>query len=157
MVNDFFLREDSAVWQSALTRKHANMLNRILLVDDHEVVREGLANLLRDRWDVCGEAGNGLEAIEKVLELEPDLVLLDLSMPLMGGTAAARQIRRLSPKTKIVFLSMHESETVIELTRLAGADACVSKRCAVSDLHKAIAAVLQRPARTTTPRLFDPT
>ena len=133
------------------------MSRRILLVDDHEIVREGIATLLRDRWDVCGQARNGLEAIEKVLELGPDLVILDLSMPIMGGTAAARQIRRLSPKTKIVFLSMHESETVVELTRLAGADACVSKRCAASDLHKAIAAVLQGPTRTITPRLFDPT
>ena len=95
------------------------------------------------RWDVCGEASDGLEAIAKVLDLKPDLVILDLSMPVMGGTAAARHIRSLVPSTKIIFLSMHDSETVIELARLAGADGCVSKRCSTTDLYKAVAAVLR--------------
>ena len=125
------------------------MSQRILLVDDHEVVRKGIATLLMPRWDVCGEASDGLEAIAKALELKPDLVILDLSMPIMGGTAAARHIRSLVPSTKIIFLSMHDSETVIELTRLSGADGCVSKRSSATDLHKAVAAVLK-------PRDHDP-
>ena len=119
------------------------MKPRILIVDDHPLVRQGIASLLQGSWDICGEAGDGREAIGKVLELKPDLVLLDLRMPVMGGTAAARQIRRLSPSTKIVFLSMHDSETVVELARLAGADACLSKRCVTADLRKVIAAVLK--------------
>jgi DNA-binding NarL/FixJ family response regulator len=132
-------------------------LRRILLVDDHEVVRAGLTRLLQGFWDICGEAENGQEAVDKVLELKPDVVILDLSMPIMGGTAAARQIRLVSPATKIVLLSMHDSETVVELSRLIGADACVSKRSAAAELHKAIAAVLREPPRSRAPRIFDPT
>ena len=119
------------------------MKPRILIVDDHALVRQGIASLLRDSWDICGEAGDGREAIARILELKPDLVLLDLRMPVMGGTAAARQIKRLSPSTKIVFLSMHDSETIVELARLAGADACLSKRCITEDLQRVIAAVLK--------------
>ena len=119
------------------------MVPRILIVDDHHLVRKGIGFLLEGNWDICGEAENGQEAILKVGELKPDVVILDLSMPIMGGTAAARQIRRVSPATKIVFLSMHESETVVELTRLAGADACLSKRCTPQELNRAIAAVLR--------------
>lgn len=116
-----------------------------------------MTRLLQDSWDICGEAENGLEAVDKVLELKPDVVVLDLSMPVMGGTAAARQIRRLSPATKIVVLSMHDSETVVELSRLIGADACVSKRSAATELHKAITAVLREPPDARVVRVFDPT
>ncbi len=121
------------------------MKPRILIVDDHPMVREGLAVLLRGPWDICGEAGNGREAIARVVELKPDLVLLDLRMPIMGGTEAAKEIRRPSPSTKIIFLSMHDSETVFKLARFAGADACVSKHAPAADLRTAITAVL-RPA-----------
>jgi DNA-binding NarL/FixJ family response regulator len=144
-----------------------NVIPRILIVDDHDLVRSGIASLLRNSWDICGEAGNGREAIDKVLDLKPDVVLLDLSMPVMGGTEAAREIRRLSPTTKIVFLSMHDSETVMELARLAGADACLNKRCATEELNTAITAVLKVPPspsfakrstfQTRPPRLFEPT
>ena len=113
--------------------------------------------MLQGSWDICGEAGNGQEAVDKVLELKPDVVVLDLSMPIMGGTAAARQIRLLSPATKIVLLSMHDSETVVELSRLIGADACVSKRSAAAELHKAITAVLREPPQSKAPKVLDPT
>jgi two-component system response regulator NreC len=119
------------------------LVPRILIVDDHQLVRKGIGFLLEGNWDICGEAENGQEAILKVGELKPDLVILDLSMPIMSGTAAARQIRRVAPDTKIVFLSMHDSETIIELTRLAGADACLTKRCTPQELNRAIATVLK--------------
>jgi two-component system, NarL family, response regulator NreC len=112
---------------------------------------------LQDSWDICGEAANGREAVDMVLKLKPDVVVLDLSMPVMGGTAAARQIRVLSPETKIVLLSMHDTETVVELSRLVGADACVSKRSAAAELRKAITAVLKGPPHGNTLRVFDPT
>ena len=134
-----------------------NNLRRILVVDDHEVVRLGIVGLLKDTWDICGQAANGLEAIEKVRELQPDLVLMDLRMPVMGGTEATRQIRAMSPKTKIVLLSMYESESVVELARLMGADACLSKRCASTDLRKAIAAVLGDTHKASDFRLPDAT
>ena len=129
---------------------------RILIVES-TTLSKGLATLLQPQWEVCGEASDGQEAIEKVLELKPDLVILDLSMPLMGGTAAAREIRRLSPQTKIVFLSMHDSETIIDLTRLAGADACVSKRRPHEELLTAIAAALRVAHKPSSLRLFDAT
>ena len=143
------------------------MLPRVLIVDDHQLVRKGIGFLLDGQWDICGEAENGQEAVLKVGELKPDVVILDLSMPIMGGTAAARHIRRVSPATKIVFLSMHESETVVELTRLAGADACLTKRCTPQELNRAIATVLRdhgdpRPdadsphAGQSALRLFEP-
>jgi two-component system, NarL family, nitrate/nitrite response regulator NarL len=115
---------------------------RILVVDDHELVRDGIAGMLRDRWDICGEAGNGAEAIEKVQHLKPDLVLLDLSMPVMSGIVAAKAIRATAPETKIVFLSMHDSPTVAELVRIAGADGFISKHCHADEFRKTIAALL---------------
>jgi DNA-binding NarL/FixJ family response regulator len=119
---------------------------RILIVDDHQIFRASIGSLLNSKWgyEICGEAGDGLEAIEKVRDLKPDLVLLDLSMPLMGGTAAARKIRVWEPKTKIVFLSMHDSEMTTELARLAGADGSLSKRCATEELHQIIESLFER-------------
>jgi two-component system nitrate/nitrite response regulator NarL len=119
---------------------------RILVVDDHELVRGGIVRLIKDRWDVCGEAGNGVEAVEKVRDLKPDLVLLDLGMPLMSGTRAAKMIRAIAPEIKIVFLSMHDSKAVVELVRIACADGFVSKHCNATQLREAIAAFLPAPA-----------
>jgi DNA-binding NarL/FixJ family response regulator len=121
------------------------MTPRILLVDDHTLFRSALAGLLKETFDICGEATNGREAVEKVLKFKPDLVLLDISMPVMNGTAAAREIRRLAPETKIVFLSMQDESTILELTEHVGVDGCISKRCEVSELYQMIAKVLQIP------------
>lgn len=115
---------------------------RILIVDDHDLVREGLAALLSTRWDVCGEAGNGLEAIEKVRELKPDLVLLDLSMPVMSGILAAKSIRAIAPDTKIIVISMHDSPTIAELVRIAGAHGFVSKCSHADVLNETLAVFL---------------
>lgn len=123
------------------------MKPRVLVVDDHRMVRAGLASVLSTNWgyEVCGEAENGLEAISKVRELKPDVVLLDLSMPVMSGTAAARHIRQLAPATKIIFLSMHESASVAELEKLVGADAGLSKSSPIEELHETIIALLKIP------------
>lgn len=118
------------------------MKSRILLVDDHKLVRKGIGCLLDSDWEICGEAANGAEAIQKVRELKPDLVLLDLGMPIMGGTTAAREIRRIAPETKIVFLSMHESETIAELGKLVHIDAYLTKGCSPESLKKTIADLL---------------
>jgi two-component system invasion response regulator UvrY len=110
-------------------------------VDDHEIVRMGVRILLsgNDHWEVCGEAPNGAEALEKVAELTPDVVILDLAMPVLGGFDTAKRIRMLSPSTRIVFFSIHETPTT---ARLAGADAFVSKSSAAQDLPRTIAEVL---------------
>jgi DNA-binding NarL/FixJ family response regulator len=112
------------------------MCNRkVLLVDDHEVVRRGLKDMLRDTgFDVCGEAENGQEGVEQTLRLKPDLVLLDMSMPVMTGLQAAKAIRRLSPGTKIIMVSMHDSPLMAKEARAAGADAYITKTSAGKEL-----------------------
>jgi DNA-binding NarL/FixJ family response regulator len=120
------------------------MKARIVLADDHEIVRKGIRSLLDGQfpWEVCGEAENGKEAVAKVLELNPDLVVLDLSMPVLNGLEAAREIRQLSPKTKIIIFSMHDSPRIAEEAQRAGADAYLAKTAHFTELQKTIAALL---------------
>ena len=122
---------------------------RIVIADDHELVRDGIASILRDRGDICGEAANGAEAALKAQELKPDLVLLDLSMPVMSGTVAAKLIRKVSPSTKIIFISMHDSPTVIDLVRVAGADGFVSKHSRAEDFRRTVARLSGLPPSAT--------
>jgi len=101
---------------------------RVLVADDHELVRRGLRDILSNtRFDVCGEATDGQQAVEQTLELKPDLVLLDMSMPVMTGLQAAATIRRLAPDTKIIVVTMHDSPRMEKEARAAGADAYVTK------------------------------
>jgi DNA-binding NarL/FixJ family response regulator len=91
---------------------------RILLVDDHPIARNAVRALLDSyAFHVCGEAEDGKEAIEKVVDLKPDLVLLDISMPVMNGIDAAREIYRLAPNTKIVFFTIHDIPIIVDATR----------------------------------------
>jgi DNA-binding NarL/FixJ family response regulator len=122
------------------------MTARIILADDHEIVRSGMRSLLdgHDQWEVCAEAENGKEAVEKVIALKPDMVVLDLSMPVMNGIEAAREIRKKAPNTKIVIFSMHDSPRVAEEAVLAGADAYLAKTAHFSELEKVIASLLNR-------------
>jgi len=92
---------------------------RILIVDDHFAARTTIRSLLDwHSFQVCGDAKDGKEAIEKVIELKPDIVVLDINMPVMDGLTAAREIRRISPTTKIVFLTVHDAPANVERTRL---------------------------------------
>jgi two-component system nitrate/nitrite response regulator NarL len=113
---------------------------RILVADDHGVIRMGVRALLsrNSRWEVCAEAENGEEAIAKVRELRPDLIVLDISMPVMDGIEAAREIRRIAPAIKIVILSMYEGTQIEVEARQAGADAVVGKREAAISLIEAV-------------------
>jgi DNA-binding NarL/FixJ family response regulator len=110
---------------------------RLLVADDDESIRVLVRSLLESKpgWQVCGEATNGVEAVEKVGELNPDVVLLDLSMPIMNGFQAAAKIRRISPSTKIVFFSIDDIGVI---AREVGADAFVSKFSATEDLFATI-------------------
>src|SRR5579862_8708685 len=105
-------------------RERAHRQAQILVVDDHPIMRKGVCELLaRDRrWTVCGEAKNGREAVENVRALKPDLVILDLNMPVMNGIEAAREIRRVAPATRILILSLHAGPRVEMEARNAGAD-----------------------------------
>ena len=151
---------------------------RILVADDHQVVRTGLRTLLESKagWQVCAEAANGREAVEKAGQWQPDVAVLDIGMPLLNGVEATRQIRKVSPQTEILILTMHDSEHMIQGVLDAGAhgymlkdDADRNLLAAVDSLrrHKpylssrvSVASVaaqsrtdgIERPARRLTPR-----
>lgn len=118
---------------------------RILVADDHSVVRTGLRTLLEseDGWEVCGEANNGREAVEKAGKLKPDVAVLDIGMPLVNGIEATRQIKKVSPQTEILILTMHDSESLIEEVLGAGARGYILKDDADLNLIKAVDVVRQ--------------
>ena len=116
---------------------------RILIADDHEVVRRGVRALLEDRpgWVICDEAVDGREAVEKTGRLRPDVVILDIGMPLLNGLEAARQVRLVSPESEVLILTMHESEQVVREVLAAGARGYVLKSDAGRDLVRAVEAL----------------
>jgi two-component system, NarL family, nitrate/nitrite response regulator NarL len=117
---------------------------RILIADDHEVVRKGVRFLLESQnHSNITEAANGKEAVEKACELKPDLVVLDVTMPILDGLSAAKQIKKSNPTVPIVILSIHNGPEMIRATQRAGADAFVNKSDLSSVLLKAVSAVLQ--------------
>ena len=101
----------------------------ILIVDDSSVLRHSIRSCIEKNspWQVCGEAENGKIAVEKVMELHPDLVLLDLSMPVMNGLDAARRIASVSPRTVMVMFTMHKSSQLMKSANSAGIKAVLCK------------------------------
>ena len=113
---------------------------RILIVDDHPALREGLRSLLaaQQDFDIAGEAGDGLEAVDFVKENHPDLVLMDISMPRMDGMAATREIKKKWPKTKILAFTVHKTPEYVSATLEAGADGYILKDASRQELIAAI-------------------
>jgi two-component system response regulator NreC len=116
---------------------------RILIADDHGVIRAGLRALLDGLPEitVVGEASDGSEALSKAVELKPDIVLMDLSMPLMGGIETTRQLTQNKPGIRILILTVHEDESLLKEAIHAGAAGYIVKRAAQEDLLHAIRVV----------------
>ena len=117
----------------------------VLLVDDFEAMRQSVGSMLLEtgRFHVIGQAADGLEAVQKAEELQPDLILLDIRLPKQNGVEAAGQIRKLSPKSKIVFLTAHDHPEVVEEALSTGASGYVVKVEAGRELFEALEAVMQ--------------
>jgi DNA-binding NarL/FixJ family response regulator len=116
---------------------------RIFIADDHEVVRKGLISLLEAQpdWQVCGEAADGREAIDKAAALKPDVMILDIGMPSLNGLEATRQILKTNPNAKILILTLHDSDSVVREVLNAGARGFLLKSDAARDLVAAVEAL----------------
>jgi two-component system, NarL family, sensor kinase len=146
------LREASAATGAAETvgvsraaEEKSSPLKRVLIADDHEMIREGIRHALQNErdWVVCGEAADGKEAVEETLALNPDLVILDINMPVLNGLAALRQIRQLRPQTKVFVFTVNNSDQGIREIMAAGADGYLCKSNASHGLIEAVKTIFE--------------
>ena len=116
---------------------------RVLMADDHSLILAGLRKLVEAEYEVVGTVEDGRALVEAAQKLRPDLILLDISMPLLNGLEAARQLTKLVPESKLIFLTMHASPTYATEAFQAGASGYLLKRSAASELSQAIELVLR--------------
>ena len=116
---------------------------RILMADDHSLMLAGLRKLVEEEGDVVGAVGDGRALVEEAQKLRPDIILLDISMPLLNGLDAARQLTKLVPDSKLIFLTMHATPTYVTEAFKAGASGYLVKQSAAAELKQAIQAVLK--------------
>jgi NarL family two-component system response regulator YdfI len=118
---------------------------QILIVDDSPPIRKCIRTFIEQRtdWKVCGEAENGRMAIEKANDLNPDVVILDMCMPVMNGLDAARQIRKTLPKLPVILFTMYISEELSEKAKAVGINGILSKEAGLDNLLVSISAVLK--------------
>jgi DNA-binding NarL/FixJ family response regulator len=126
-----------------LTKPHASPELKILVADDHELMRRGVRSLLEAEagWKVVGEASNGQELLKKAQEMKPDIIVLDIGMPVLNGLEASRRLKKILPMVKIIILSMHDSEQMARAVLDAGARGYVTKADTSRDLVLAIEAL----------------
>jgi len=119
---------------------------RILIADDHHMVRRGVGDLLSKEagWEICGEATDAAQAIQKASELNPDLVLLDISLPDGSGLEAARRIRQEIPHVRILLMSHHDATQFVQSAIESGADGCIDKARLALDLVAVIKSLQPR-------------
>ena len=119
---------------------------RCLLVDDHESVRMGVTAILSSRpnIEVCGEAVNGQEAVGKARELKPDLIIMDVNMPVLDGIHSAKEIRAFLPEVPILFFSMHDGVYLVHEAKMAGVQGFVNKMEARATLLDAVDALVNK-------------
>ena len=117
---------------------------RVLVADDHEVMRLGIRNLLEVQpgWSVCAEASNGQEAVDKTVQFHPDVIIMDISMPVMNGIDAANQITRTQPQIPVILFSLHLSDDLYPHFQTDGIRGAVAKGHAARDLVQAVETVL---------------
>ena len=116
---------------------------RILLADDHALVLEGFRRILEGHYELVGTVGDGRALLEAAKTMHPDIVILDISMPLLNGIDAAAQLKKICPKAKIIIMTMHADTDYVRSAFEAGASAYVLKRSAVDELEQAIRAVIE--------------
>jgi DNA-binding NarL/FixJ family response regulator len=116
---------------------------RLLLADDHMLFAEGLQSLLRDEFELLGTVGNGKELVEATHRLNPEVILVDISMPVLNGFDAVRRIRKEGNSAKVIFLTMHDDETLVAEAFRCGGSGYVLKQAAGEELVTAIREVAQ--------------
>jgi two-component system response regulator NreC len=132
-------KEESMVESTELTSSPSHKI-KVLVVDDHAVLRDGIRALLtsQDDIEIVGEAAEGKEAIEKAVELAPDIVVMDIAMPLMDGLEATRRITKKNPRTRILVLTQHNNKEYVLAAIKAGATGYLHKNALGSELISAI-------------------
>ena len=127
------------------------MSTTVLIVDDSLPIRRSLRNWFarREGWEVCGEAENGAVAVDQVKVLNPDVVILDLSMPVMNGLDAARKIASIAPKTNMVLFTVHASEFLEQDAQRAGIKAVISKLDGPATLMASIESITRKSGNET--------
>jgi DNA-binding NarL/FixJ family response regulator len=123
---------------------------RILLADDHALMLDGFSNLLEPRYEVAGTVENGKALVEAAIRLSPDLIILDITMPILNGIDAAREIRKSLPQVKLLFVTMHTGPTYLQAALEAGANGYAVKSSGRNEILAAVEEVLAG-ARYITP------
>ncbi|MGH8018832.1 MAG: response regulator [Opitutaceae bacterium] len=129
-----------------MLESHTNAAARIAIADDHEFVRKGLRMTVAEHegWTVCGEASSGVEAVELAKRTQPDVIILDFTMPGMNGIEAARRIRTEAPETEVLMLTMHETESLVRDAIASGVHGFILKSDAGRLLEEALESLLQK-------------
>jgi DNA-binding NarL/FixJ family response regulator len=118
--------------------------SRILIVDDHDIVRQGVRHILESQndWEIAGEAANGEDAIRLNEELKPDAIIMDITMPVMSGLEATKEIVKRNPDSKVLILTMHENPSLLHSIQSVGAKGLLTKSQATGHLTPALHAII---------------